>query len=105
MKKKTALLLLVFWIVGGTAWADPARKLARGAANLGFGWFEIVNEMGNEADRRGPLIGIPAGLVRGSVFGIGRTLAGVYEVVTFLLPNGKKGYEPIVLPESVFARR
>lgn len=105
MKKKIVLFLLVFWMAGGIASADPARKLGRGVVNLGFGWFEIVNETGHEADRRGPLMGIPSGLVRGCFFGTGRMLAGVYEVVTFLLPNGKKGYEPIILPESVFARR
>lgn len=89
-----------------TAWgADPATKLSRGLVNTLWGWFEIVNEMGNEADRKGPWMGIPTGLVRGSFFGVGRTLTGVYEIVTFLLPNGKKDYEPIILPESVFARR
>ena len=105
MKRRMAVFLLVFWLAGGIAWADPARKLGRGLSNSIWGWFEVVNEIGNEADRRGLWIGIPAGLVRGSFFGIGRTLAGVFEVATFLLPNGEKGYEPILLPESVFARR
>lgn len=106
MRQRVIIFLLVFLTTMETAWgADPATKLSRGLVNTLWGWFEIVNEMGNEADRKGPWMGIPAGLVRGSFFGVGRTLAGGYEVVTFLLPNGKKGYEPIVMPESVFARR
>ncbi len=106
MKRKMVIFLLVFWTAaGGTAGADPAVKLGRGLSNSAWGWFEIVNEMGHESDRRGPWIGIPAGLVRGSFLGIGRTLVGVFEIVTFFLPNGEKGYEAILLPESVFALR
>lgn len=96
-------LLLMGWST--TGWADPGTKLARGLSNVAFGWFEILNEIGHEADRHGPEIGIVSGAVRGTVFGIGRTLVGVYETVTFVFPNGRKGYEPILLPESALKRR
>ena len=86
-------------------WADGATKLSRGVNNAVFGWFEIINEMGNESDRHGFWMGLPSGMMRGAVFGVGRTLAGVYEIVTFPLPNGKRGYQPVVLPETVWARR
>lgn len=87
------------------AWADGGTKLGRGVSNLLFGWFEIVNEIGNESDRHGIWIGLPSGLVRGAAFTAARILAGAYEVVTFPFPNGSKGYEPVLLPESVFKRR
>ena len=106
MRKRFAFFLLVILTASEKVWAaDAATKLSRGLINTAFGWFEIFNEAGNEADRKGPMVGIPAGLVRGSFLGVGRTLTGVYEVVTFPFPNGKKGYEPVVLPESVFVRR
>ena len=85
--------------------ADAGTKFGRGLSNTAFGWFEIINEIGNESDRHGPFIGVTSGLIRGSVFGIGRTLAGIAEIITFPWPNGKRGYAPIVLPESVFSRR
>lgn len=98
--------MIVFLTAAGTARAgDSATKFSRGLLNTAFGWFEIMNEIGNEADREGPAIGIPAGFLRGTFFAAGRTLAGVYEMITFPFPNGKKGYEPILLPESVFQRR
>ena len=89
----------------GTARADAATKLSRGVNNTALGWFEVVNEIGNESDRHGPWIGFPSGLIRGAAFGLIRTAAGVFEVVTFPFPNGGKGYAPIVLPESAWVRR
>lgn len=88
-----------------SAWADAGTKFGRGLSNTAFGWFEIVNEIGNESDRHGPFIGFPSGLIRGTTFGLGRTLAGIAEILTFPWPNGNRGYEPLVLPESVFSRR
>ena len=103
--KRTILVALIFFTGAPTGWADPGTKLGRGLCNTAFGWFEIVNEIGHESDRHGPEIGIVSGMVRGSAFAVGRTLGGAYEVVTFLLPNGSKGYEPIILPDSVFKGR
>lgn len=105
MKRIFVFCLFLIW-GGGTVWAaDAATKLGRGITNAGFGWFEIVNEVGIESDQHGLWIGVPSGLLRGAASGVLRMLAGVYEVATFPLPNGKKGYEPILLPESVFKRR
>lgn len=106
MKAIRIIVLIAGVGIGGSmAYADAGTKLGRGVSNTAFGWFEIINEMGHESDRHGPLIGIPSGIIRGASFGIVRTLAGVLEIVSFPWPNGKNGYAPIVQPESVFARR
>ena len=105
MKRVTFLFLVLFLAASGRAWADAGTKLARGLSNTGLGWFEIINEVGNESDRHGLWIGVPSGMFRGIAFGTVRTLAGVYEIITFPFPNGSNGYEPVVLPESVFKRR
>ena len=108
MKRKIGTFLFAFSLVAATAWAHPedaASKLGRGLSNTAFGWFDILNEMGNALDREGPGIGIPSGFLRGTFFAAARTLAGIYEVITFPLPNGKKGYQPLILPESVFSHR
>ena len=106
MKMKWCLpLMMMIFLQSYPVWADAATKLARGASNAGLGWFEIINEMGNESDRHGPMIGVPSGAIRGAVFGIARMGAGVYEIITFPFPNGKRGYAPVVQPESVFAHR
>ena len=103
--RRWVLVLMILLAPPRWAYADAGTKLGRGLVNTGFGWFEIVNEIGNESDRHGPWIGFPSGLVRGTAFGIVRTAAGVYELVTFPFPNGKKGYQPLVLPESPWTRR
>lgn len=108
MRKKISALLLtgVILLGGPNAWCqDAASKLGRGISNVGFGWFEIFNEIGKASDQHGPIIGFPTGLVRGTAFTLIRTLAGVYETVTFPIPNGQRRYDPILLPESVFKRR
>lgn len=103
--KRWIFFLLIFLAIPGWAWADAATKLGRGLNNTLFGWFEVVNEVGNESDRHGPWIGFPAGIVRGAAYGIARTVVGAYELVTFVLPNGKRGYDPLILPELVWVRR
>ncbi len=106
MKRIFAFLLLIFFVAASpSAHADAGTKLGRGVSNTLWGWFEIINEIGNESDHHGFWIGFPSGLVRGTTFGLGRTLAGVYEIVSFPFPNGKNGYQPVVQPESVFKRR
>ena len=102
--KRWIIVLLILVATPRWAWADAGTKFGRGLTNTAFGWFEIINEIGNESDRHGPWIGFPSGLLRGTVFGIGRTLAGVYELVTFPLPNGQRGYDPIVSPETPWVR-
>lgn len=107
MKKRVLLggLFLSLVVCPALARADAATKLSRGVNNTLFGWFEIINEIGNESDQHGFWIGLPSGLFRGTTFMAGRMLAGVYEIVTFPFPNGSQGYAPVVLPESVFKRR
>lgn len=103
---KQCLVLLILWLGwnAGPLWAagDASTKLARGFSNVAFGWFEILKQIGNESDRHGVWVGLPSGIVRGAVAATARMVAGAYETVTFPFPNGARGYEPLILPESVF---
>lgn len=96
------LVLLVFAqpahaaIEGG-----PVRKLARSATNLLTGWLEIPSQIMQTTERSGSLMGMTEGLGRGLVFGVGRTLVGAVELVTFPIPNPTTGYGPVIEPEFV----
>ena len=77
----------------------PVRKLGRGMANLLTGVAELPLQMERTARTDGQLAGATVGTLRGVGYAIGRTLAGGFEIVTFLLPNPTGGYTPLMYPE------
>lgn len=80
----------------GGAW----EKAGRGLGNLTLGFLvEWPKTMLRETEDHGPGYGLTVGLIKGMGLGVGRTLVGVYELVTFPLPNGSD-YAPILEPGS-----
>jgi putative exosortase-associated protein (TIGR04073 family) len=63
--------------------------LVRGAANTLFGWTEVIRQPAEEVKAGGNLL---TGIVKGIGQGMGRTVAGAGEVLTFWTPKGKGGY-------------
>lgn len=82
----------------------PAGKLGRGVANLVTGWLELPAEITKTTERSGSLAGVTVGFARGVFFGIGRTVVGAFETLTFPFPTGAAGYGPLVRPEFVTFR-
>lgn len=76
-------------------------KLGRGVVNTITGWVEIPKRMHETSQQSGLGAGFTFGLIRGVGYGCVRTLAGVYEVVTFPFP-APPGYQPLMHPEYVF---
>ena len=77
-----------------------SRKLGRGIANTGLGWIEILKGI-DETGRDTNFIGaITWGPIYGALRAIGRTAAGVYEIVTFPIPV-PENFQPILHPEFV----
>ncbi|MCH7504438.1 exosortase system-associated protein, TIGR04073 family [PVC group bacterium] len=107
MKVTIGLLVMLLVIgVAGTAqdaWAQNAgSKLLRGVANIATGWIEIPKQMYQTSVDHNPLLGLTWGTVKGVGYGVGRTLVGVYDTVTFPIPI-PSDYEPVVEPEYVFS--
>ncbi len=63
--------------------------LARGAANTLLGWTEIIRQPAQEVKEGGNVL---TGVAHGVGNGVGRTLAGLGEVLTFWTPKMKTGY-------------
>lgn len=63
-----------------------ANKLETGVLNLMTGWLEVPHTIGRQVRSLGPVVGPPIGVVEGTIRGALRTLAGVYDIVTFYLP-------------------
>ena len=69
--------------------AKAGYTLLRGATNTLFGWTEIIRQPAEEVKAGGNLF---TGIVKGIGQGVGRTVAGAGEILTFWTPKGKDGY-------------
>lgn len=106
MRKKSFILFLVIYglwsIYGGLVYAgDPIQKLGRGITNVATGWVEIPKEIGRQVEKSGDFAGLVVGPFKGIAKAIGRTVVGVYDIVTFLIPLPRR-YEPVIEPAYVF---
>ena len=81
--------------------AKAFKKLTRGAANTITGWVEIPKRIQETMQRSGAASGFTWGLLRGFGYGFIRTVAGLYEVVTFPFP-APPGYVSVIEPEYIF---
>jgi len=78
-------------------------KAGRGFGNLTLGFLvEWPKTVVLETEEHGPAFGLTVGLIKGMGLGVGRTLVGVYELVTFPLPNGSD-YAPVLEPGTPFS--
>lgn len=101
----TLLILIIYglWTIDcGLVYAgDPIQKLGRGITNTATGWLEIPREIGRSVEKSGDIAGIFVGPLKGVFKGLGRTTAGIYDIITFLIPLPRR-YEPLIEPEYVF---
>ena len=72
-------------------------KLAHGIANTVTGIGEVPKNIIIETNEKGPAYGIPVGLFTGILHGIGRTLTGAVDLVTFVIPT-----KPIITPDFIW---
>ena len=76
-------------------------KLGRGFVNVVTGWVEIPKRIYETSYSDGPWLGFTWGTIRGIGFGLLRTTAGFYDLLTFPYP-APENYEPVFVPEFVF---
>lgn len=96
------IFCLVFVLGAHKVFADdPLRKLGRGVVNTASGWLEVPAEIFREADRSSGAGSLFAAPFKGLFKAVGRTITGVYEIVTFPIPLPSR-YRPVVEPEFIF---
>ena len=80
--------------------AGPEQKLGRGINNMTE--FARLGELRRSVEQtaiwEGPDTAYTTGFIRGFDRSIARTGVGLFEVLTFPIPSGKNGYDPIFLP-------
>ncbi len=107
------VLAVALLMLAGPAWAGTgapnedtggrvATKLFRGIANAATGWMEIPKQISLVWQESGPGTGLSWGLAKGVGYAVARSVAGAYEIVTFLVPV-PADYRPIMEPEYVLS--
>ncbi len=108
MFKKTRLAIAVaLAIAAAPLLADEAedeqfptsieQKLGAGLINATTGWVEIVKTPIAISKKDGLGLGLTVGLAQGIINMMGRTLWGMFDVVTFILPT-----KPMILPHVIW---
>jgi putative exosortase-associated protein (TIGR04073 family) len=78
--------------------AGVGKKLGRGLANTAFGWLEVPKGIEKVGDENNFIAALTWGTIYGAGNAVVRTLAGVYEIVTFPVP-APPNFEPLVKPD------
>ena len=102
MKKPLHIpILFIFFVLSFPSWAradDMWSKFGRGVSNTFGGYFEIPYQMGVLGRTQRWPFAFFGGALKGLFYGTARTVTGVYEVATFLIPL-PAGYQTIMRPE------
>ena len=93
--------------VGAQEAGDTASKIGlkgfRGVSNTVLGLVtEIPRTMYYDSVEEGPAYGLTVGFFEGIALGVGRTVVGVYELVTFPIPFPEE-YQPVLQPSDPFS--
>lgn len=75
-------------------------KLGRGFVNVFTGWIEVPKNIAADWRTSDPFTGTITGLFKGAAWGIARTFAGFYEIISFPFPV-PRNYQPIMEPEFI----
>lgn len=114
MRTKWIAVVVGISLVLGASAADaatpgPMKKGARGAVNTLTGWLEVPGQVVRTTEAEGSLAAVSTGLVRGLWAGARRTVVGLYELFTCVVPNYPRQqvrdpYAPIIEPEFIILR-
>ena len=74
---------------------NPGTKLGNGLGNALTGWMEIPRQVSEVSSEQNAFAGMTYGLLQGVLYGTGRTAAGAFDAVTFVIPPYDK---PIMEP-------
>jgi putative exosortase-associated protein (TIGR04073 family) len=77
--------------------AQIGHKAMNGLANVATGWIELPKSIINISNEHNVAFGASFGLLQGTMHTLSRTLSGVMDVATFMIPS-----KPAVHPEYVW---
>jgi putative exosortase-associated protein (TIGR04073 family) len=80
---------------------ESGTKFVRGVANISTGWLELPKQIHRIGTQEGWVTGTWRGPFEGLGMLIARTVAGAYEVLTFLIPVPPR-FQPLLQPDFVW---
>ena len=83
----------------------PTRKLARGLANMVFGWSEIPVTIGKINSEEGNSAAASYGVVKGTGRAFARFGVGFYEALLWPIPVYKGTYSPVLRSDVPWIHR
>jgi len=100
--------ILIFFsniILSNSVYAqDCLRKLGRGISNAALGFLELPMNIQSVGEESGVVAAVSHGILKGLARTVLRTVTGVYETATFIIPV-PKNYKPILTnPEFVLGK-
>jgi len=104
MRKILSLvLILAIMSMATTAYAQSGgRKLFRGIVNSLTGFLELPITIFKVSKNEGYPKGLTYGTAMGITLAVQRTLIGLYDLLTFPIPN-PEGFAPLIQPETIFS--
>lgn len=100
-KFRSLLIFAIILMMASSAYADnPGSKLLRGLTNTAFGFLELPINIYRISVKEGYPTGLTYGVGKGLVDGVYRTLVGIYEAVTFVIPV-PADYKSILTPDTL----
>lgn len=102
---KLSLIFSIFLLFSSQAVAsdsytgDAAEKFVTGIANAATGWLELPKNVILVGQKEGPVYGATVGVAMGIMHTVGRSLIGVLDIATFLIPT-KSSVNPLFIWED-----
>jgi len=115
LKKLFCAAIIILFVISivGSSYAEtnvlsgPMKKAERGAKNLLLGWTDIpVSVCETTMDTKNAALGLTVGLWQGFKKAFPRTISGIVDLVTFVIPNYEKSpvsADPLTEPSTATA--
>ena len=99
---KLSLIFSIFFLTSFQAVAadnyfiNSGQKFASGITNAATGFIELPKNIILTSQKEGPLYGITSGTATGLLHTVGRSLIGILDAATFILPTNSSLNPPLI---------
>ncbi len=99
---KLSLIFSIFFLLSSQAvaadsyFSNSGEKFVSGVANAATGFTELPKNIILTSQKEGPLYGITLGTAQGLLHTVGRSLIGILDAATFIIPTNSSLNPPFI---------